>query len=284
MPRPLTIPDLPKTPGGWLACYRYRTLAPNGMHYSPENLAREMGVSGDTIRRWESGLAKPTHADLSHLADVCRLDPVELEFLAVAFGERRIERPPKRDEFYRFTEDLLSQDFPAFIFDSLFYFRAANSYNEILKLALTKVAHSIDFQFGPTIPIFDNPSRVIRKEQRVKEFWFHTAGFCGSPEYIETIVHLESNPEFSQYWRTLALEGPRDNLIIGSPSYFSYEELGTFRIETSLVSLPPSYFVCEFVPVDDLAWERVREARRVGPPVIHRWPQVHWADDSAIQE
>src|SRR5688572_9753404 len=95
---------------------------------SPEHLGEFLGVSGPTIRRWESGRSSPNHFDLQRFADVCRLSPIETGFLLDAFAAKESEQPPDINEFHRAAEDVLKLPFPAYLLDSFFFLRAWNSH------------------------------------------------------------------------------------------------------------------------------------------------------------
>src|SRR3972149_6511095 len=68
MPRRVARPAFPDTPGAWLANYRYRQRGESGQPPSAEQVGALLGVSGPTLRRWETGRARPSGADLRRLA------------------------------------------------------------------------------------------------------------------------------------------------------------------------------------------------------------------------
>src|SRR5439155_24792950 len=127
MSRLVSRPPFPDTPGGWLACYRYRRWFEGEVLSSPEQMGEFLGVSGPTIRRWETGRSTPSHFDLQRFADVCRLSPIETAFLVTAFDAREQEKPPESDKFKESVTEILCTDFPAYVLDSFFYLRAWNS-------------------------------------------------------------------------------------------------------------------------------------------------------------
>lgn len=56
---------------------------PRGGHFSPEKLAEELGVSGQTVRNWESGTTEPNLEMMKAIAKALGTAPGFL-----AFGER----------------------------------------------------------------------------------------------------------------------------------------------------------------------------------------------------
>ena len=86
MPRTPSPPPLPDRPSHWLANFRYRLRGQYGEHLSPEALGSLLGVSGATIRRWESGHATPSDEDLQRFARVCNLAPPQREFIQRLFS------------------------------------------------------------------------------------------------------------------------------------------------------------------------------------------------------
>lgn len=53
----------------------------NLMGLTPEALGRRIGVSGQTIRNWESGLREPKASNLSALANLFRISPLSFWML-----------------------------------------------------------------------------------------------------------------------------------------------------------------------------------------------------------
>src|SRR5262249_42178884 len=132
MARTVQPPQLPTTPGGWLACYRYRLRRRDGSPSSPEHLAHDLAVSGDTLRRWEAGTARPSKADLLRFSEVAGLSHIESAFMLEAFAVVEDEAGPDPAAFRKHSSSLLSEEFPAYIYDSLFHVRAWNSYMDLV--------------------------------------------------------------------------------------------------------------------------------------------------------
>ena len=81
MPRPLTPPPFPDTPGAWLVHYRSRAQK-RDPSLTLVRIANELAVSTDTLRRWERGAARPREQDLDRLAGIWGLAGIEAEFLS----------------------------------------------------------------------------------------------------------------------------------------------------------------------------------------------------------
>jgi transcriptional regulator with XRE-family HTH domain len=281
VPRTVSPPSLPKTPGDWLACYRYRLTTTAGRHCSPEELGRLLGVSGDTVRRWEAGQARPSEEDLLHFADACALRPIERAFLLEAFSETKFEDAPEPQRFVDLAHVQLSQGFPGYIYDSLFYVRAWNSYVDVvlnIRGYPPMGEHILDNILLPSnAENWAATTRTHRQARWLREFWFLTANLCGSNPYFELLNRLENNREFYDRWMQLALGEREDEQAVGDPYYFDYPELGTFRVSISRIALPTVYYLKEYVPLDETAMARMETARRAGKAVVHVLGQVHWA-------
>jgi len=275
-------PLLPQTPGDWLACYRFRVLTPDGRLLSPELFGKELGVSGDTVRRWEKNQVAPTNSDLQRISALCRLGPVEIAFLFDAFTEPRLEQTPDRRRFCALAGRLLSSEFPAYVFDSLFYVRAWNSYVSILNLPHYPPMgeHIVESILRSTPPRPRAPDPSERQARWLRDFWFSTANLCGSEPYKRVVSRLAQNPDFCQRWMRLALEPDYDeDRMVLTPFYFDFPNLGRFRASTSVVPIPPNYYFREFIPVDDLGRKRWQDARVQGPATVSILDRIHWADD-----
>jgi transcriptional regulator with XRE-family HTH domain len=276
MPRPVVTPEQPVSPGAWLACFRYRHRL-EGHLTSPEQLGKALGVSGDTVRRWETGLSQPSRTDLRHIGEICSLSPMEQAFLLDAFNQQPFDDPPNPSEFIRQAEKLLSGDYPAFIHDSLFYVRASNNYAEMIsRLKFPTTGENIVATiFEP--PLLRNKLGADRLTRMLREFWFCTASLCGSPHYVETLRLLLQNEEFRGRWSRLAMDVPQDDDPICAPYYFDAVAGGTFRVYVSIVAIPPNYFLREYMPLDEIARQRMAERRAMGERGISIAERIHWA-------
>jgi transcriptional regulator with XRE-family HTH domain len=286
MARTTKAPSLPTTPGGWLACYRYRLKRRDGSPSSPEYLADRLAVSGDTVRRWEAGLARPSATDLLHFVEVCGLSNLERSFLIEAFAGVETEAPPDASLFRKHARYLLTEELPAYIFDSMFFVRAWNSYVDIVHNYpfAADGEHMLDRIFkdyGPDrMPDLGTRTREERGEWWLHTYWFHTARHCGSPVYTQTLNELGKLPQFAERWLALGINtnsvstGP-----IGGPVFLNGAR-GVFRISTSTVLIPPAYYLREFVPIDERGWQLLSRTREQGPPEVYFASSNHWAECS----
>src|SRR3972149_4616387 len=97
MPRRVARPAFPDTPGAWLANYRYRQRGESGQPPSAEQVGALLGVSGPTLRRWETGRARPRGPPLRRFPEVSGLTPIEPEFLLRAFSGQPREEARRRN-------------------------------------------------------------------------------------------------------------------------------------------------------------------------------------------
>ena len=284
MPRRSGLPPLPRSPGQWLSWFRYRTTTPDGLPHSPESLAPHLSVSGDTVRRWEAGLSEPRREDLQAFAGACLLKAVETAFLLDAFAGQEPEAAPDPLTFVSDARNLLSGEFPAYMFDSLFYVRAWNRYMDLLRLPRVNPPmgeHILETSLQQLPPDHAGlgGNRDERQSRAVLEFWFATARLCGTPAYRDLIARLSANVEFCDRWIRIA-QGNHSGLSepVIAPYYVRRREIGTYRVVTSRIAVPPVFYLREYIPIDDAAQGRLKDSRAKGPPTVSIRPQVHWAD------
>jgi hypothetical protein len=165
--------------------------------------------------------------------------------------------------------------------------RAWNSYIDVLNLPYYPPMgqHILETLFAPppetagAVAGSGGRPRAERQARWLREFWFQTANLCGSEPYLRVLSRLAANPSFDAQWLNLALQPWRDeSFVIGGPFFFDFEALGLFRASTSVVTVPPNYYLREFVPISDLARQRWEDARLAGPPKICLLDRIHWAD------
>lgn len=279
MPRIISRPPFPDTPGSWLACYRYRRWIEGEDSSSPEHIAESLGVSGPTVRRWETGRSVPSHFDLQRFADVCKLNAIETTFLMRAFAAKETEQAPSHEAFQETARSVLSTEFPAFLMDSFFFVRATNSYMDGLE-GDPAPDRDANILRGPLMAL-SRPNDSEDKEQRLwrwlRDFWFSTADLCGSIPYQRILKELCTLPNFEQRWRRMALERQsRQDLALHTPYKYQNSRVGKFAVFNSEVIIPPEYHLRVYVPIDKPALDRVEAVRARGEPTIRFHPEVHW--------
>jgi hypothetical protein len=247
-------------------------------------VANQLAVSGDTVRRWEAGVAHPGRDDLLRFAEVAHLSGTEQAFLLQAFSAIEVEAPPDPAVLRKQTDRLLSEEFPSYIYDSLFFVRAWNSYMDLVhnKPFMRTGENLVARIFEERDPQFPESrtrrSRDERAEWWLRAFWFHTARLCGSPAYVQVVETLAQNPRFVERWRSLGLMRDSDSADpIGAPTFRVEEGKGSFWTSTTSVEVPPTYFLREFVPADQTGWDQLTARRELGPPVITHSDYDHWS-------
>jgi hypothetical protein len=280
--RRVKAPLFPRTPGEWLACFRYRTASEDGQPLSPESLAPRLAVSGDTIRRWEAGLSRPGRDDLQRATDILHLKPVEALFLTEAFEERCPEAAPEARTFVSHARQVLSGEFPGYMYDSLFYVRAWNSYTDILRLPRTNPPmgdHLVETALAQLPPDHAGlgGNRDERQSRVLREFWLTTANLCGTSAYREVLGRLSENPEFVERWMDIALGDVTMDGPIITPYYVRRRDIGEYRVVTSRIVIPPVFYLREYIPLNAQAQVRLEERRKKGPAIVSFRTQAHWA-------
>ncbi len=265
-----------------MACYRYRRWIEGEDLSSPEQIGELLGVSGPTVRRWETGQSAPSHFDLQRFADVCKLNAIETTFLLRAFSAREVEQPPTMDAFRETATAVLSTTFPAYIMDSFFFLRASNSYMDALDGQPLPVTHESNILRGPLMAL-SRPNDTEDQEHRLwrwlRDFWFSTAGLCGSVPYQRILKELCALPNFEQRWRHMALERHSwQDLALHTPYTYKNGKVGTFAVFSSDVIIPPEYHLRVYVPVDETATERVKAVRTKGPAELRFHVEAHWTN------
>jgi hypothetical protein len=234
------------------------------------------------------GVASPNEADLRRLAKVCGLSYLETEFIVEAFKPHQVEPAPGREAFEAMVHKVLSCEHPSFILDSLFYRRAWNS----LVLGLLRrepappprnVLATLFKSFSVTGSTEQHDALLWRW---LEDFWLYTAHLCGTPPYRSLLHQLKTLPEFERCWRELGSLRRVEDGPLGVPYYYRHRRIGTYRIFTLRIVLPPVYYLKEYVPVDEAARRYVDWLRAQGPVRILADPHHHWSmdgDEPALQ-
>lgn len=234
------------------------------------------------------GLASPNEADLRRLAKVCGLSYLETEFIVEAFKPHEVEPAPEREAFEAMVRKVLSCEHPSFIIDSLFYRRAWNSL--VLGLLRREPAPPPRNVLATLFKSFSVSGSTEQHDaflwRWLEDFWLYTAHLCGTSPYRSLLQQLKTLPEFERCWRELGSLRRVEDGPLGVPYYYRHPRIGTYRIFTLRIVLPPVYYLKEYVPVDEAARRYVDWLRAQGPVRILADPHHHWsmdADEPALQ-
>lgn len=274
-------PPYPESLGEWLAAFRHRATDERGNPMSPERLGKQIGVSGATIRRWESGRLRPSLENAAGLATACNLTPAHIAFLNRALRGRPPTVSIEIEDFANRADNLLRCEFPTYILDSLLYMRAWNSYlpdflSRTVDASETDY-HLIDFVIEAEQHANVWPSLRERVWRVIIEFWFMTAEFCDTEEYRRLVQRLSMYEVFQEQWQRIAFLTDGECHQIGMPRRAWRDDIGESLICPFVVLLPPTYQVRQFIPVDSIARQRLATLHENGPARLHFAAHAHWA-------
>jgi hypothetical protein len=282
MSRPLSLPPFADNPGSWLAQLRLQARTPSDGPPSPEQIGVYLGVSGATVRRWESGHLAPTDEDVVRFGQVCQLSQHQIDFLRTAFTNVKAPLPPDRESFRANTlRRLTERRAPMVLFDELMYARAWNSYAAALGPhaleMLSKDVHLLESFLDTDSPNqFEGSLSSARKA--VRSFWRFTAFFCGTTPYRDLIRRLKSKPDFSDLWTDLGINHDPSEIDISGVAGLLLSPLPKWSMLHSLVIYPPVYTLVEFEPDDEQAFMALKRTRDSSDPVVHFSQHYHWAE------
>lgn len=238
-----------------------------------------MGVSGATIRRWESGDVQPTRRDIVSFAEICDLAPMETEFLIRTFGARRREPAPTHESIEALKRAAADSGLPCFITDSLFYLRISSSYfGRMLGI------HNPENMGINTMEILlrggsaaHDPQENERLDYWMRSFWMMTARMAGSEPYRTLLTRLRVFDGFEERWWQIALTRREPLTPVNIPYVFNHPDHGAFRVVTSMLIAPPIYQIRQYWPIDSKAEAFVKSLHEEGPPSIVVAPMEHWS-------
>ena len=280
MPRVPTSPPFPDSSSRWLANFRYRQRDAQGHRRSPESLGRQIGVSGATIRRWESGQTIPSEIDLRRFTEACGLSAMQTEFVHRLFSRRGAQDLGVPECFQEESLILLSVPRPAFILDDLFYVRAWNSYfsrylgplQPRLKSGVNLAKFAVEGQ-----RLTDPDAEARRLAPLIRLFWMWTAHLGMTPQYSELMKNLTARQDVARLWEALAgeVDGeaeapviyPADNTVLGV-SHTTY---------TRDILFPPLYRLVTWEPADEAAEQMLQEQIAAGVPEVGFADKLHWS-------
>ncbi len=283
MPGVQPLPPFPISPGEWLHRFRYRLTKAEQERWTREDLGAELGVSGRTVARWETGQSEPTQSDLENLAACLHLSVLQAEFLFRAFGPKRIERAPEAHVMFSRVRDLVATGFPVLILDSLYYVRALSTYNQILATSDTTSAGQpgVDHMLWQILASDRTPESREHSMWWIKTIWLETASLCGTPAYERMISRLRVAPGFEEAWLRLADLNEGDSVMEDGPADIVLPS-GVFREFRIQLFLPPVYHVRQFVPMDDRAKQSLSSLRNVGAPGATFSRLLHWSEEERL--
>ena len=257
-----------------------------------EQLGQLIGVSGATVRRWETGRSRPGFADVSAVANVCELTAIEAALLHRVFRAREgADHPPSEASFERALELIKSADNPAFLMDNFMFVRARNAYAESIQGEQEppgKALHPIPFWLTQ-VRGAGTPEELAEREavldRWLRDFWYWSAFQCGTPAYVRLIRSFAKHEGFAERWRSMGSAQRTDgDELIGGPYQTFRRQWGLFRALPVRVFLPPLYTVVELIPVDDTAIARTQSIRDTRPKAVERNASIHWSVDRPLPD
>jgi transcriptional regulator with XRE-family HTH domain len=274
-------PPFPVDLGTWLAAFRHRVTNERGHPTSPENLGRQIGVSGATVRRWESGRLRPGPGDAANLARACNLTSLQVAFLSRALRTDGPTPVPDMETFREKATPILMTEFPTYIMDGLMFIRGWNSYLPRFLRRRDGIPphdyHYIDFVIRADQNTGVQPAQRDRVKRAVLDLWYTTADACGTSEYKAIITRLSEHEVFREAWASLPFLAEEDCVQIGLPRRVSRGDIGESLIAPFIAILPPQYQVRQIIPMDDLARSTLNAIRDEGPPEPVFDLKAHWA-------
>jgi hypothetical protein len=250
----------------------------SGRPVSPEHVARYVGCSGATVRRWEADLLAPDEEEISRIAEICHLSPLQRAFLSSAFSHAHALPAPPAAAFREFMTRELAVPYPARIVDGLYYIRATNSFDNNSTMPqprLTADSHPVASSLE-NLP--DGESREAALEalrSLIRIFWMETARLSHRPEYAMLISRLGAYQEFREIWQGLATRD--DHLEPVSQSRPATFGDCRYIVLSRRIFFPPEYQVLVFVPDNEPARRLARSQQATGQEPIFA-PKLHWLD------
>jgi hypothetical protein len=127
------------------------------------------------------------------------------------------------------------------------------------------------FRQGPVPLASRSPLRTLRS------FWFATAALNGLPPFLRLIAALRDVEGFEGAWWRLAMTRDKADEANNLPATFSHTEHGDFRVYMTRITVPPVYYLREYVPTDARANAFVERVRRSSPNEVETGEPHHWA-------
>jgi transcriptional regulator with XRE-family HTH domain len=226
-------------------------MGENGERLSPEALGSRLGVSGATIRRWETGQSNPNEEDLGRLADVCRLSEQQGEFLLRLFARGTLRTPGAPKHFRDHARRFLAPQKCACLVDELLFIRAwtgdfAAHAGELASelpggLNAVELALFVGRRSEPEL-------EALRVRALVRQMWMWTAQFAAFPAYTNLVRRLLKYDSFAANWNAIVEEDGDDvTPPLTMPVLEGETDEGAFTLYTAEILFPPLYriFICE---------------------------------------
>ncbi len=254
----------------------------NGSELSPEDFAQRIGLSGSTIRRWESGQFIPKRDELQTLVGAFQLSTDETEFIYTAFAGAPEEAPPDVNAFDHLVDQVLCVDFPAIIVDSLYYIRAWNDHADKLTTrgpglgSLTHILEQLFPAYTDAPPGTRNGTRVL---DWLREFRLSTAKLCGTPAYRSLLGRLSDLGDFRDLWFSMALTRSDGFEFANAPHQIFRPAVGSLWKSMSRINLPSTYFLYQYFPLDADARARFDGHGGESGTLVAKKPALHWLQD-----
>lgn len=254
---------------------------------SAENFGFLLGVSGATIRRWESGIALPSDTDLARFAEICQLSVQQREFLSRLFGRRPGTAESAPVNFPSVAASVLALSRPAYVTDELFYIRAWNSmfvpYAGPLAAALPSGPNGMRIPFE--VEHFGQPdAQFDRQLNAARVFWMWTANLASTPQYTALIQEMLTNEAFAPCWQEIVDESNETPLLpLTLPILNKRVEKSSYTVYTCELLFPPLYRIFVYEPVDLEARAAVAALTEKGEPEVFFAEHLHWSSPPPLR-
>jgi hypothetical protein len=110
-----------------------------------------------------------------------------------------------------------------------------------------------------------------------RSFWFATAGLNGIPPFRRLLAGLRDVEGFEEAWWGIAMTRGEADQANNLPTVFSHPERGRYRVHMTRVTLPPVYYLREYVPMDERAIAFVEGLKASEPNEVETGEPHHWA-------
>ena len=188
-----------------------------------EQLGQRIGVSGATVRRWETGRSHPSFADISAIANVCDLAATETALSTSSLSGQGRRRPSsqRRSASNAPLNSSKPLTIPRFSHGQL-HVRSRPQYLHRGNTGLNRNAG----QGTSPNPILAGPgaggrtaeelaAREAVLDRWLRDFWYWSAFQCGNQAFVRLIRSFAKHEGFRERWRAMgsSLRPDADELI-----------------------------------------------------------------------